>query len=73
MSRGREAMEEAMLATPEMAATAAMLSEQQGRAAEQMRAAYGGPENGQGKIAPLSFLDSLSRGGQSVQARQGDA
>jgi hypothetical protein len=63
MSWGREAMEEAMLATPGKKA-AVSWSVLQREAEGQMCWAYGGPENGQGTIAPLFFLDpSLSGGG----------
>jgi len=57
---GREAMEEAMLATPEAAASFFAL--QQGTA-ERTLEAYDGPENRQGTIAPLFFLDPCLWGG----------
>ena len=46
-------MEEAKLATPETAA-AATWSVQQGGTGEQMRAAYGGPENVEGRLPLFS-------------------
>ena len=60
MSWGREAMEEAMLATPEAAAS--LFALQQGTA-ERTLEVYDGPENRQGTIAPLFFLDPCLGGG----------
>ena len=72
MSWGMEAMEEAMLATPANAAAVSWSVLQRGTGG-QMCWAYGGPENGQGTIAPLFFLDPCLGGGQSVQAPKGDS
>ena len=62
MSWGREAMAEAMLAMPETAAAVSWSVLQRG-ARGQMCWAYGGPENRQGTIAPLFFLDPCLGGG----------
>ena len=70
ISRGWEAMEEAMLARPEAAASFFAL--QQGTGDRKLEA-YDGPENRQGTIAPLFFFLDPCLWGQSIQAHQGDA
>ena len=69
MSWGMKAMEEAMLATPGNAGAASLSVLQRGTKG-QMCWAYEGPENGQGTIALLFFLDPCLEGGsRSKRAR----
>ena len=68
MSRGREAMAEAMLATPETAAAATWSVLQRG-AEGRMCWAYGGPEIRQGTIASPSWIPCLWGGSRFKRSR----